>query len=166
MKCLECADDRLEGAECRVCLGTGVAAYIPIPTDPWNEIADGLYQGSAMHRVDDQFHAVYTLCSIRDSGPSYGIKHRRLHIPDGALAASELQQVVGLANLVAFDLDVGLRVLVRCRAGLNRSGLVVAIALLQRGRDVDEILKLERAHRSPWALCNPHFVDYLRYVAA
>jgi protein-tyrosine phosphatase len=49
---------------------------------------------------------------------------------------------------------------------LNRSGLVVALALAQQGMTADEILSLVREKRSPWALCNRSFVEYIRLVAA
>jgi protein-tyrosine phosphatase len=165
MKCLECADDRLHGAVCEICYGGGVARYIPIPADPWNEITPRLYQGSALHKVDEEFDSVYTLCSVMN-GPAYGVQHRHLRIVDGELSVDQFRQVVDLAKFVAEDLEAGKRVLVRCRAGLNRSGLVVALALAQQGMTADEILSLVREKRSPWALCNRSFVEYIRLVAA
>lgn len=49
--------------------------------------------------------------------------------------------------------------LVHCQAGLNRSGLVAAIALLRDGtkRTPQEAIDLLRSSRSPAVLCNPLF---------
>ena len=48
----------------------------------------------------------------------------------------------------------------RCHSGYNRSGLVVARALVELGHGTDEV-RLVRERRSPWALNNPVFVDCL-----
>jgi protein-tyrosine phosphatase len=55
----------------------------------------------------------------------------------------------------------GRSTLVRCHAGLNRSGLVVAQALVELGLGVPEAIALIRQRRSPWALNNELFVRYL-----
>jgi protein-tyrosine phosphatase len=52
-------------------------------------------------------------------------------------------------------------VLVRCSGGLNRSGLVVASALVELGRTPEEAITSVREARGPWALTNPGFVAYL-----
>ncbi|MFV2121828.1 hypothetical protein ACE14D_26715, partial [Streptomyces sp. Act-28] len=52
--------------------------------------------------------------------------------------------------------------LVRCFAGYNRSGLVVAHALhVLTGGPASEVIALIRRRRSPWALHNRLFVRYL-----
>jgi protein-tyrosine phosphatase len=53
-------------------------------------------------------------------------------------------------------------VLVHCQAGLNRSSLVVARSLMLDGMDADAAIRLIREKRSPVALCNTAFEDYLR----
>lgn len=52
--------------------------------------------------------------------------------------------------------------LVHCQAGLNRSGLVTAYALMKAGRTADEAISLLRAQRSPAVLCNEAFEKWLR----
>ncbi len=49
----------------------------------------------------------------------------------------------------------------RCRSGYNRSGLVVAQALVEPGVGSAGAVRLVRARRSPWALHNGLFVEYL-----
>ena len=52
-------------------------------------------------------------------------------------------------------------VLVRCQAGLNRSGLVTALVLLLAGWEPGDAVRHIRARRSPHALFNRHFVRRL-----
>lgn len=53
-------------------------------------------------------------------------------------------------------------VLVHCQAGLNRSGLVTALALMKAGRSSKDAIELMRAQRSDAVLCNPSFHMWLR----
>lgn len=53
-------------------------------------------------------------------------------------------------------------VLVHCQAGLNRSSLVVARALMLEGMTAEEAITLLREKRSPAVLCNAGFEKYLR----
>jgi protein-tyrosine phosphatase len=55
-------------------------------------------------------------------------------------------------------------VLVHCQAGLNRSGLVTARALMYDGMTADAAIALLREKRSPAVLCNQAFEDYLRSI--
>jgi protein-tyrosine phosphatase len=53
-------------------------------------------------------------------------------------------------------------VLVHCQAGLNRSSLVVARALMLNGMASGEAIELVRKKRSPACLSNPSFERWLR----
>jgi protein-tyrosine phosphatase len=53
-------------------------------------------------------------------------------------------------------------VLVHCQAGLNRSSLVVARALMLGGMTADKAIRVIREKRSPACLCNPAFEKWLR----
>lgn len=52
----------------------------------------------------------------------------------------------------------------RCQAGLNRSGLVMALVLIREGYTADEAIALIRLRRGSAALCNHQFVAWLRQV--
>jgi len=52
--------------------------------------------------------------------------------------------------------------LVHCQAGLNRSSLVAARALVLGGMTADDAIALIREKRSPACLCNPAFERWLR----
>ena len=53
---------------------------------------------------------------------------------------------------------------VHCQAGLNRSNLVVATAMVLYGWDADEAIAYLREQRRDQVLCNPAFVDFVRGV--
>ena len=82
--------------------------------------------------------------------------------PDG----SDIQTARAAAQAVVSRVRRGKRVLVTCWLGVNRSGLVTALALtdllgISGAAAVDHV----RARR-PIALRNPHFVSYLKRVPA
>ena len=52
-------------------------------------------------------------------------------------------------------------VLVHCQAGLNRSSLVAARALMFEGRPAVDAIAVVRKRRSPACLCNQAFEEYL-----
>jgi hypothetical protein len=62
---------------------------------------------------------------------------------------------------VASMVDGGLRVVVNCAAGLNRSGLVVGRALIALGYPAAEAIVLIREARGPRALFNRTFEEFL-----
>lgn len=69
------------------------------------------------------------------------------------------------AQIVAERVASGKKVLVTCMAGLNRSGMVTALALHQitgwSGKDIVEHIQASR----DMALCNDTFADYIRSQA-
>ncbi|MFF4758708.1 protein phosphatase [Streptomyces sp. NPDC001292] len=145
---------------------------VPAPDSPWSEIVPGLWMGGHEFRapsgqlelavVRDEFDLVQTLLRLPGHGPDPGVEHHVWPIPDGPLDGTQLAGVMRLARAACDALDQDRRILVRCYSGYNRSGLVVAHALVRQGRSADEAIRLVRARRSPWALHNELFVDYLR----
>ena len=126
-----------------------------------HEYADGS-GGLEFAVVRDEFDLVLTLLRLPGHGPDPGVEHHVWPIPDGPLDGTQLAGVMRLAQAVADGLMADRRVLVRCYHGYNRSGLVVAQALIEAGRPADEAIRLIRRRRSPWALHNELFVEYLR----
>ncbi len=86
------------------------------------------------------------LAPIRDSGS----------MPPEELAETK-RLVFAAADRVAELLRQGRRVLVSCAQGLNRSGLVSALALVRLGLSPDEAIERVRNGRSPYALRNDLF---------
>jgi rhodanese-related sulfurtransferase len=70
-----------------------------------------------------------------------------------------------LATAVSFALgkwQAGKKVLIRCQAGLNRSGLTAALVLIEAGYTPDEAINLLRTKRSEYVLCNGEFEAFVR----
>lgn len=155
--------------------------YFPYAKDPWNEIVPGLFMGGQVTgdywtsgeyvAVGSEFDAVYSMYwgpEVRGAGdgrsaygPNPEVEHIHFPIPDDDLAPGELAQVRHLAEQIARRLHLGQRVLVRCQAGYNRSGLVVAFALMELGYNVHDAIDLIRQKRSEYAL---HRLVFLRYL--
>jgi protein-tyrosine phosphatase len=68
---------------------------------------------------------------------------------------------VALARYAHQRWSEGARVLIRCQAGVNRSGLVMALTLMHHGHSAAEAIALIRSRRSPAVLSNRHFVRWL-----
>ena len=68
----------------------------------------------------------------------------------------DLAQVRTIALWLVSCLKAG-PTLVHCQAGLNRSSLIAAIALIELGMDNAEAINLLRDKRSPAVLCNKGF---------
>jgi protein-tyrosine phosphatase len=138
----------------------------------WNQIRSHLWMGGHYWTdahgelqpavVTDQFDLVVSLYVLAGHGPSDGIEHRVLEIPDHPLASAQIDDVARLAEFVADAVRSGRTTLVRCHAGLNRSGLVTAQALTLLGMDVADAIELLRRRRSPFVLHNETFEAYLR----
>jgi protein-tyrosine phosphatase len=94
-------------------------------------------------------------------GPSGGVDHHCVEVPDGPLSAEQITAVCHAAELAVEAIEQGRPVLVRCHSGYNRSGLVIAHALTLSGYSTDDAIFLVRYRRSEWALNNSLFVDYL-----
>lgn len=77
------------------------------------------------------------------------------------LAGPDREQVEALARWVNVCRKTG-TVLVHCQAGLNRSGLIAAAALmLSAGCSADLAISMVRRARSDAVLCNPSFSEWL-----
>ncbi|MCY0940979.1 MULTISPECIES: protein-tyrosine phosphatase family protein [Streptomyces] len=144
---------------------------IPDPATPWDEITPGLWMGghfwtgpSGERRpavVTDEFDLVVSLFTRSGHGPGPRAEHVVTELPDAPLTTAQLRAVQHLAGAVSLALDLGLTTLVRCRSGYNRSGLVVAQCLVDRGLPPDRAVALVRSRRSPHALHNEIFTAYL-----
>ncbi|MFD9333338.1 protein phosphatase [Streptomyces sp. NPDC060028] len=144
---------------------------VPGPQSPWDEIAPGLWMGGHYWTdaagelrpvvVEDEFDLVISLFTRSGHGPGPRAEHVVGEVPDAALTADQLRTVQRLARAASLGLDSGLVILVRCHSGYNRSGLVVAQCLVERGLPAAEAIALVRRRRSPWALHNETFAAYL-----
>jgi hypothetical protein len=144
---------------------------VPDPRSPWDEIIPLLFMGGHYYKdrhgirtavvVGNEFDLVISLYARDGYGPSSGVEHRRAEIPDKPLTEPQLGMVCDMAELAADSIRDGLRVLVRCHSGYNRSGLVIGQALIIMGYTAADAIALIRDRRSKQALNNALFVDYL-----
>jgi protein-tyrosine phosphatase len=141
--------------------------------DLHSEILPGLWQGGThdfdtlefpkqypIWNQEKLFDSVATLYAVAHP-VGWGISERRFGFPDSALDEANLPEIHAMADWVYDEWKSGKKVLVRCQAGWNRSGLVTALALMKDGHKAKGAIDLIRARRSPHALCNADFVRYL-----
>ena len=148
----------------------GAADY---PGHEPSEIAPGLFMSGTAD--DDTIANAAPLGGFEGSRPfeavltlyawarpvSWQVAELRYGFGDGALEAADLDRIVAVAVWAHARWATGDRVLVRCQAGLNRSGLVTALVLMLAGWEPADAIAQLRAARSPHALCNPAFVAWL-----
>jgi len=143
------------------------------PQDLYSEILPGLFQGGThdfdtlefpkeypIWKSEKQFDSVATLYAIAHP-VGWGVAERRYGFPDSALSEKDIPEIHSIADWAYEEWKAGKRVLIRCQAGLNRSGLIMALVLIKDGFSPKEAIDLIRARRSPYALCNADFVRYL-----
>lgn len=132
-----------------------------------SRIYGALYQGSAPPtgpRLAQSGFDVLVLAAREVQPPSWkfpGVEVLRLPMDDVPLrlTRAQLADVQALASMIAMRLSHGQKVLVTCRAGLNRSGLLVGATLARElGMRPTDAVRLVRDKRSFLALNNPAFV--------
>ena len=144
------------------------------PRALWSEILPGLWQGGTddydvigvaghcPNRVTStHFDSVYTLYA-RANAASWNVKEVRFGFADGDMTDFDPEADLYFAVREAHaDWKAGKRVLVRCQAGLNRSGLVMALVLIREGYTPEQAVELIRQNRGDIALCNDTFVRWI-----
>jgi protein-tyrosine phosphatase len=91
----------------------------------------------------------------------WNVQEFRYGVPDASISDIDLAR---LRQAVEFGYDrwkQGDRVLVRCQAGLNRSGLVTALILIKDGLSPERAIALIREGRGEDALFNNNFHTWL-----
>ena len=143
------------------------------PTSLYSEIAPNLYMGGTadedvIHqavaynkaRTDLPFDAIITMYAWANPA-DWRVQEFRYGIYDSAIADIDLDR---LKQAVQFGYNrwlSGDRVLVRCQAGLNRSGLVTALIMMSTGLDAETAIEQIRKNRADVALFNNDYVEWL-----
>jgi hypothetical protein len=154
----------------------------PTPYDDSHEILPGLFMGGSPFdtRVDDEarqykmrgfdhdprpFDAIITLFP-KAFPAGYGVEEMRFGFPDDlaeGVRDEYRQRILDLAIWGYQKWHSGSKLLVRCAAGENRSGLITLLILQKHGIQTDEAVDLIRAQRQKGApLHNPHFIEFAR----
>lgn len=144
----------------------------------WSEVLPNLWQGGT-HDDDwtsspqgkgveafvtlEDFDTVVTLfASARPV--DWFVRELRYGFWDHDMMDFDPSDLFDLVKLAHADWKRGKRVLVRCQAGWNRSGLVMALILIREGHKPEHAIQLIRERRSRWALCNRDFERWLLSV--
>jgi hypothetical protein len=141
----------------------------------WSEVEPGLWMGgtadddvtrygkSTPAITNEHFDTVVTLYAQANPVDWY-VKEIRLGFFDHSEVDLDEHDLAHAARAAFRDWSRGKRVLVRCQAGWNRSGLITALTLMLAGRSAEDAIELIRERRSPHALCNSDFVGWLRTI--
>lgn len=127
-----------------------------------SHIADNLWNGGCEYGLvlPENIDYVLSLYPWGKYTVNHPIKeHREVKMYD-ALGEVDREQVLELARWVNEARKDG-EVLVHCQAGLNRSGMIVAVALMLDGMSAQEAIDTLRKKRSEASLCNQDFEDFL-----
>lgn len=111
------------------------------------------------------FDVVVTLYADAQPAP-WGVEEMRFGFPDSNLSEFAIAKAVRLARAAHARWASGERVLIRCQAGVNRSGLVMALVLMLEGYTAEAAIAVIRRQRSPFVLSNRHFEQWLLAEAA
>ena len=119
-----------------------------------------LAQTNNRPRTDLPFDAIVTMYAWARPA-DWKVQEFRYGVPDASITDLDLDR---LRQAVDFGYDrwkQGDRVLVRCQAGLNRSGLVLALILIKDGLKPAEAIARIRDNRGEDALFNRDFHNWL-----
>jgi hypothetical protein len=119
-----------------------------------------LAQTNNRPRTDLPFDAIVTMYAWARPA-DWNIQEFRYGVPDASITDIDLDR---LRQAVDFGYDrwkQGDRVLVRCQAGLNRSGLVLALILIKDGLTPAQAITRIRDNRGEDALFNQDFHKWL-----
>ena len=140
-------------------LKTGKLAGTPRP----GIVQDIAYDLQALKRV-----GITTLITLtetppdRDAYEEYGIKS--IWSPFRDMSAPSITQAAGLCKLIKKLCDDGDRVAVHCRAGLGRTGTILACTLIWEGMDALEALESVRKIQPRWVQSDAQ-VEFLEKFA-
>ena len=156
-----------------------VDGYFIIPPKSWSEIMPGLYQGGThdediiskggvkpeVTSYDFQFvvtaypNAMPIGCHV---GGADMFLELRVPFGDTHVSNAPMPSIVQAAKSAYSAWNNGLKTLIRCQAGMNRSGLITALVLVRHGIEVDDAISLIREKRHPMALYNESYTRWLR----
>ena len=94
------------------------------------------------------------------------VREIRYGVWDSAMTDFDHEDLFDIVRLAHVDWKRGKRVLIRCQAGWNRSSLIMALVLIRDGWPAADAIRLMRAQRSPYVLCNRDFENWLMSVEA
>jgi Dual specificity phosphatase, catalytic domain len=133
------------------------------PVEPYSEVIPGLTQASAAHSPADMLSMFDVLIDVggRDRWEGQPDPRYSFHPLDDVPFIVDAEMIHTVGERIASLVSEGKHVAVNCLSGVNRSGLLIARALLELGFTPEEAIEAVRTARGPMALSNQHFVRFL-----
>lgn len=158
-------------------VGEPITGYLPdgrhINIPLISHVTDNLYVGGCLNGVelDDFFTHVFSLYKWETYDVSESTSHRVFTMYDSPRGVEVMDldenpmDISEVAEEVVTALEAGGNVLVHCQAGINRSNLTAALALMAwKDMSATDAIALLREKRSPLVLANKSFERYLLAV--
>ena len=140
--------------------GIAVHGDTPFNVPLFSHIEGNLWMGGCpIKSAPDDFEYIVSLYSSEPYTINYSQVHTKAPLFDEASIPNE-ERLYALARCVNAYKRHGVT-LVHCQAGLNRSGLVSALALILDGKTPENAISMLRNKRSPAVLCNRAFEEWL-----
>lgn len=144
---------------------------IDYPKQLWSEVLPNLWQGGTDDDdVFDQlakpmitkkdFDLVFTAYACANP-VDWFVKEIRFGFYDSDMTDFDPNELQAIVRYIHAEWKRGQKVLIRCQAGLNRSGLVMALVLIREGYTAQEAIALIHEKRSKHALFNGRFAKWL-----
>jgi protein-tyrosine phosphatase len=111
-------------------------------------------------RTDLPFDSIVTMYAWARPA-DWNVQEFRYGVPDASITDIDLTRLREAVEFGYSRWKSGDRVLVRCQAGLNRSGLVTALLLIKDGHSPETAISMIRTGRGDDALFNTSFTDWL-----
>jgi dual specificity protein phosphatase-like protein len=133
------------------------------PVEPCSEVIAGLTQASAAHSPAEMLSMFDVLIDVggRDRWVGEPDPRYRFHPLDDVPFVADAEMIHTVGEEIASIVREGKHVAVNCLSGVNRSGLLVARALVELGYTPQDAIEAVRRARGPMALSNQHFVRFL-----
>jgi hypothetical protein len=133
------------------------------PVEPYTEVIPGLTQASAAHPPAEMLSMFDVLIDVggRDRWVGDPDPRYTFHPLDDVPFIVDAEMIHTVGERIASLVSEGKHVAVNCLSGVNRSGLLVARALVELGSTPEEAIEAVRTARGPMALSNEHFVRFL-----
>ena len=140
-------------------------SYAPydFPAEPYSEVIPGLFQASAGHAPADMLSMFDVLIDVggRDRWKGDPDPRYSFHPLDDVPFIADAEMIHAVGERIASFIREGKHVAVNCLSGVNRSGLMIARALVELGYTPERAIEAVRDARGPMALNNPRFVRFL-----
>jgi protein tyrosine/serine phosphatase len=129
-------------------------------TDDDDTIEDAVNLHTSRKITKDDFDAVVTLYAWAQP-VDWMVEELRFGFYDSSMGHIDMDALHRAATFAVNQVEAGRKVLIRCQAGLNRSGITAALALIMLGNTPEEAISLLREKRSKYVLINKEFEEFL-----